>query len=176
MSGPDLRITLVGPAQWRRLRAVRLAALAESPGMFGSTLSREQAFDEAEWRRRAQRPVTFLASRGGCDVGLAGVHEFAGIWTVVGMWIAPEDRGTGVVDALVQACEDAVTRAGSDTIALGVMEDNAAGLSAYRRLGFTLTRRRDHVRDGRHEAWLAKTLPRPREHPSGADRRRGGGV
>ena len=149
---------------------MRLAALAESAEMFGSTLPREEAFDEAEWRRRAQRPVTYLASRGGRDVGIAGVHEFDGIWTVVGMWIAPEDRGTGVVDALLQACEDAVARTGSNTIVMGVMEDNGAGLRAYRRLGFTQTGRRDHVRDGRHELWLAKTLDRGRGGVSRAHR------
>jgi len=154
----DLRISSVTPQEWQRLRAARLAALAESPEMFGSTLDREQTFDEAEWRRRAQRPVTFLASLAGRDVGLAGVHEFDGTWVVVAMWVAPDVRGSGVVDALMEACEGAARRAGADTLVMGVMEDNTAGRRAYRRLGFRPTGRRDHVRDGRHELWLAKSL------------------
>src|SRR4051794_37678111 len=85
-------VTRVGPEGWQRLRAVRLAALDESPEMFGSTSVRERAFDEAEWRGRAERPATFLASCGGVDVGMAGVYELDGGWTVAGMWIAPDQR------------------------------------------------------------------------------------
>ena len=68
-------LTRVEPEDWQRLRDVRLAALAESPEMFGSTLAKEQSFDETEWRRRAERPATFLASRHGVDVGMAGDVE-----------------------------------------------------------------------------------------------------
>lgn len=168
MVEPELRIAPVESGQWSRLRAMRLAALTESPEMFGSTVLRERAFDEAEWRQRAQRPVTFLASRAGRDVGLAGVHEFDGRWTVVGMWIAPEARGAGIVDALMEACENAARQAGAETIVLGVMEDNMAGRSAYRRLGFTPTGRRDHIRDGRYEQWLAKPLQGSRTSVSAA--------
>lgn len=158
MPEPDLRIALLEPDQWSQLRSLRLAALEESPEMFGSTLSRERAFDETEWRRRAQRRATFLASRDGREVALAGVHEFNGIWTVVGMWITPEARGTGIVDALMQACEDTARQAGAHMIVLGVMEDNEAGLSAYRRLGFTPTGQRHHLRGDRYELWLTKPL------------------
>lgn len=153
-----LSVTRLQADDWRRLRTLRLAALAESPEMFGSTLTREQAFGEAEWRQRAQRPATFLASRNCDDIGLAGVHEFDRQWTVVSMWIAPAVRGSGIVDALMEACEKAVREAGSDEITLGVMEDNRAGRSAYHRLGFQPTGRRDHVREDRYELWMAKPL------------------
>ena len=121
-----LVVTRVGPEDWQRLREIRLAALAESPEMFGSTLAKEQSFDEAEWRRRAARPATFLASRDGVDVGMAGVYEFDWGWFVMGMWLAPVARGTGVVEALVHACESVAQAAGATTVALGVMEDNPA--------------------------------------------------
>ncbi|WP_344255993.1 GNAT family N-acetyltransferase [Terrabacter carboxydivorans] len=152
-------LTRVEPDDWQRLRAVRLAALAESPEMFGSNLAKEQAFDEAEWRRRAARPATFLASRDGVDVGMAGVYEFDGEWFVMGMWLAPAARGTGVVEALVHACESTAQAAGAATLALGVMEDNPRGRRAYVRLGYHYTGEREHVRDGRDELFMAKTLP-----------------
>lgn len=158
MSATTLSVTCVQADDWRRLRTLRLAALAESPEMFGSTLTRERAFGEDEWRKRAQRPATFLAALHGDDVGLAGVHEFDGQWTVVSMWIAPVVRGSGIVDALMEACEHLVREAGSDVITLGVMEDNRAGRSAYHRLGFRPTGRRDHVREDRYELWMAKPL------------------
>lgn len=158
MPTSEVQITRVEPGLWNRFRGMRLAALAQCPEMFGSTLAREQAFDETEWRRRAQRPVTFLASRDGVDIGVAGVHEFNGSWTVVGMWIAPEARGTGVVDALMAACEKVARQSGADEIVVGVMEDNRAGRSAYRRLGFTPTGQREHPHTGRTELWLGKPL------------------
>ncbi|MGN6753714.1 MAG: GNAT family N-acetyltransferase [Intrasporangium sp.] len=151
-------VARVDPGDWQRLRDVRLAALADSPEMFGSSVARERAFDETEWRKRAARPATFLASRGAGDVGMAGVYEFEGSWLVMGMWLAPAARGTGAVDALIHACESVAQDAGATTIALAVMEDNARGRSAYLRLGYQFTGEREHVRDGRDELFMTKTL------------------
>ncbi|WP_162599721.1 GNAT family N-acetyltransferase [Nocardioides solisilvae] len=151
-------MTRVGPTDWERLRRVRLASLAESPEMFGSTLAREEAFDEAEWRRRAARPATFLATCDGEDVGMGGVYEVDGTWTVAGMWLAPDARGSGLVDLLLGACEEVVRAAGAHRVQLGVMEDNPRGRRAYERNGYAPTGERVHVRDGRHEVMLGKTL------------------
>jgi ribosomal protein S18 acetylase RimI-like enzyme len=158
--GSDLiDLIRVEPDDWRRFRNVRLAALAESPEMFSSTLAREQAFDEAEWRRRAARPVTFLASAGDVDVGIAGVYEFGGRWWVMGMWVAPHARGAGVVEALVNACECVVQDAGATTVTLCVMADNPRAHRAYGRLGFTFTGEREQGRDGTDELLMTKSLP-----------------
>ncbi|WP_323790957.1 GNAT family N-acetyltransferase [Nocardioides sp.] len=148
----------VEPDEWSRLRAVRLAALAESPEMFGSALAREEAFDEAEWRRRAARPATFIAVRDGVDVGLAGAYELDVGWFVMGMWLAPSARGTGLVEALLAACESVALEAGAREILLGVMEDNPRGRGAYARAGYLPTGDREHVRDGRDELFLVKHL------------------
>jgi RimJ/RimL family protein N-acetyltransferase len=152
-------VTRVDPEEWQRLRAVRLAALAESPEMFGSNLAKEQAFDEAEWRRRAARPATFLATRDGVDVGMAGVYELDDGWSVMGMWLAPTARGTGALEALVNACESVAQDAGATAVTLGVMEDNPRGRRAYLRLGYEFTGAREHVRDGRDELFMTKSLP-----------------
>ncbi len=156
-----LVLTRVGPGDWSRLRTVRLAALAESPEMFGSTLARELSFDEAEWRRRAARPATFLASRDDVDLGMAGAYAFDDGWSIAGMWLAPPARGTGVVEALVGACESVARQAGATSISLGVMADNPRGRRAYLRLGYAFTGRREHVRDGRDELFMIKALAPP---------------
>jgi ribosomal protein S18 acetylase RimI-like enzyme len=129
--------------------------------MFGSTWTKERSYDEQEWRRRAARPATFIASRGGVDVGLAGVYEFDARWCVMGMWISPPARGTGIVQLLVESCEAVAREAGVDTIALWVMEDNPRGLRAYHRLGYQLTGEREHVRHGRHQLLMTKRLSTP---------------
>jgi RimJ/RimL family protein N-acetyltransferase len=153
-----LAVTRMEPDSWVRLRRTRLAALADAPEMFGSTLAREREFDEAEWRRRADRPATFVASRDGADIGIAGVYEIDGQWCVAGMWIVRAARGTGVVEALLAVCESVAQEAGVSTVRLGVMEDNPRGRRAYVRLGYQLTGEREHVRDGRHELFMTKDL------------------
>ena len=151
-------VARVDPDGWRRLREIRLAGLAEAPEMFGSTYARELAFDEEEWRTRAARPATYIASRDGVDIGTAGVFELDSGWWVMGMWVAPEARGSGVVEALVEACEATVREAGAQQVNLGVMGDNPRGIAAYERLGYTFTGATEHVRDGRDELMMVKQL------------------
>ena len=89
---------------------------------------------------------------------MAGVYEFDAGWCVMGTWIAPIARGTGVVEWLVRACESVARDAGATTVALWVMEDNPRGQRAYIRLGYDFTGAREHVRDGRDELLMTKTL------------------
>ncbi len=149
-------IEVVTPDMWRRQRDLRLAALAQAPEQFGSTLAREQEFSDDTWRERASRPSTLLASVDGRDVAIAGVYLHDDTWQVNAMWIEPEHRGRGIADALLAGCEVLVRQAGASRMQLWVFEDNPAGLGAYTRAGFELTGTRDHVRDGRHVLEMLK--------------------
>jgi GNAT superfamily N-acetyltransferase len=141
-----LHVGLLGPGDWEALRAVRLAALADSPDAFASTLAREQAFDEAEWRRRASRG-SLIAWHGKDPVGLAGMIDRAGLapaessgtWELVAMWVRPEARGTGAADALVSAVIRAVKAADAGQLVLWVAEGNARARAFYGRRGFQPT-------------------------------------
>src|SRR5260370_40854679 len=58
-------------ADWAELRDARLAALAEAPYAFASTLEREHAFPDDVWRERAGGGRTVAAWPGDARVGMA---------------------------------------------------------------------------------------------------------
>src|SRR5262249_2274836 len=70
-------IRRIRPDEGLRLRALRLAALADAPMAFGSTLAREEGFPTQVWHERAEGGaagsdrVTFIAARDGEWIGLA---------------------------------------------------------------------------------------------------------
>jgi hypothetical protein len=86
----------------RRLRALRLRALADAPTAFGSTVVETRARPPAAWQQRAAESaagagsVLFVAERADAWLGLAG-----GLFEVgpsdeaelVSMWLEPAARG-----------------------------------------------------------------------------------
>lgn len=141
---------------WAVMRALRLRALATDPEAFGSTLEREQGFDEDTWRARCERGGQFVAwGAATCDdglepapIGLVGgvIHE--GEPEVVSMWVAPEARDGSVAAALLQVIIDRFTLEGWDHIVLWVTEVNERAQRFYARHGFTPTSDSQPVRDG----------------------------
>jgi ribosomal protein S18 acetylase RimI-like enzyme len=126
------RLRRLGPDDWELFQEIRLRALADAPDAFGSTLEREQAFDESDWRQRLSGPVVVVEDPG--PVAVAGTFDHEGDLHVWGMWTDPEHRGRGharaVLDALLPPDRDAV---------LDVNLTNLAGRAAYERYGFVGT-------------------------------------
>ncbi|MGH3274049.1 MAG: GNAT family N-acetyltransferase [Streptosporangiaceae bacterium] len=176
---PAIEIRRLHPGDWAALRAMRLAALAEAPYAFASTLEREGAFDEQEWRSRLATTVHFGAWDPAPDprdpdprlVGLAATFPErpaaterpeapeqpaapaspAVTWHLVAMWVSPEHRGQGIADRLVAAvCELARAR-GAGQVALWVADANPRARVVYRRLGFRPTGQRGILRPGEPE-------------------------
>jgi len=142
---------------WQQLRDARLAALAEAPYAFASTVEREEAFTDETWRERAASGRTFGACRDGVIVGLAtGFPEEPPTgWHLVGMWVAPEHRGQGVADELVRSVCELAKDAGAVSVRLWVTDVNGRARSFYGRLGFVPTGRRQLLRPGEWEAELS---------------------
>jgi len=155
------------PAEWELYREVRLRALADAPEAFGSTWERESAFPESRWRQRLEQRTTFLAvdlsvepsvglSVGAADgvgapLGLAGLvpdEEDPEAAELVSMWVAPEARGRGVAELLIEAAWRQCSREGLPRLSLWVVEGNTRAERLYSRLGFSRTGRRQPVREG----------------------------
>ena len=126
--------------QWRALKQLRLSALADSPAAFGSTLAREVALDDAEWQRRA-RGGSWLAWANGRPVGMVALVPDDGSdgQQVVGMWVAPSSRRTGVGAALVEAACALASELGAGQVCLWVADGNEGARRAYEAYGFTAT-------------------------------------
>ena len=138
----------IRPEQWRQLRAVRLAALADSPGAFLRTLAEEAAYPDDEWQRRAsERAVgddgaSFLAFVDREPAGVVGGYrrpEEPSTVELVAMWSDPRHRRAGVGRALVDAVVAWAHAGGADRVVLWVMRGNDAARTFYESVGFTCT-------------------------------------
>lgn len=138
---------------WAELRDARLSALAEAPYAFSSTLARERDFTEQTWRERAGSGRTFAAWDGEAIVGLATGLPEDGRWHLVGMWVSPKVRGSGVADELVTAVCDLARQSGFTSVTLWVTEVNGRARAFYRRLGFGPTGGRQLVRPDEPDNW-----------------------
>jgi ribosomal protein S18 acetylase RimI-like enzyme len=133
-----------GPGDWRTVRQVRLAALADSPEAFASTLELERGFGDDEWQRRMDTAAWFLAWRDAEPAGLvaAVTRPAAGGgtgWHIVSMWASPAARGSGAAGLLVGAVAEHVRSEGKRRVTLWVADDNARARGFYQRLGFRPT-------------------------------------
>ncbi|MEZ5381410.1 MAG: GNAT family N-acetyltransferase [Microthrixaceae bacterium] len=139
-------IAAVGPEEWKRVRAVRLASLREDPASFFKLLSEEVDLPEADWRARLGSVDTWLAVRDGADVGLVTSstdRDDPGAAHLSGLWIAPPERRRGTAEALSRAVIGHARAAGYRRVVLWVASANAGADALYRALGFTRTGRTD---------------------------------
>ena len=134
-------IKRVDEADWAQLRLLRLAALADSPGMFGSILEREQRYEEKDWREWSRREATFFAVHPGAPVGIAACAEGdrPEDRKLYSMWVHPDHRRTGVATALLEAVTTWATDDGASRLTLWVARTNDSAANLYRRAGFTAT-------------------------------------
>jgi len=131
----------LGPDDWEDFRDIRLRSLVDSPDAFGSTLEREQAFTEHDWRQRLTGPVYVVDDPR--PVAIGGIFDNAGTPHVWGMWTDPAHRGRGHARALLDALIPPGTHAQLD-----VNTSNAGARTAYERYGFVGTGELEPLRPG----------------------------
>lgn len=131
----------VVPDEWETFRAVRLAALADTPGAFLTTHEQARRFTEDVWRGRAAEGGTMLAWRGERPVGIVAGYVPHELPELVMMWVEPDSRGTGVVEALIDSVVAWARERHADELRLWVVDDNVRAQRAYERYGFVRTGR-----------------------------------
>jgi predicted GNAT family acetyltransferase len=131
----------LGPDDWADFRDIRLRALADAPDAFGSTLEREEAFTEDDWRQRVTVPIVVVDDPHPVSIG--GIFDNAGTPHVWGMWTDPEHRGRGHARTILDALIPPGTAAQLD-----VNTRNGGARTAYERYGFVATGELEPLRPG----------------------------
>jgi ribosomal protein S18 acetylase RimI-like enzyme len=139
---PQFTIRHLTPADAADFRAIRLAALQDTPDAFGSTYEFELPLPLSKFAERLTSSTVFGAYLGGRIVGMAGYWREEGskgrhkgvIW---GMYVAPEARRFGIGTALLEAIiESAIPVV--EQLRLAVIEENAEAISLYQKHGFEI--------------------------------------
>lgn len=128
---------------WRTLRDVRLAALADAPYAYGSTFAAERDLGEAEWRNRVTTALWVLAVRNARNAGLVGVYTPpADTPMLISMWVGPGHRGHGVGDLLITEILRWAKEKSWSRVVLRVADGNDAARGLFLRHGFEPTGQR----------------------------------
>jgi GNAT superfamily N-acetyltransferase len=147
-----LRVVRATEHEWAAVRDVRLAALADSPAAFGSTLSEEQQLDESRWRRWAASRAVFLVAGAHRPCGIAAfvAGDAEATRKVVSVWVDPARRGQGAGGRLLDAVARAARDDGAARLHLWCTHGNTSARRLYERSGYIATgRTRTHPGDPR---------------------------
>ena len=137
-----------------RLHSIRLCSLRDAPDAFGSTLEESAVRPLEFWSKQLSELATFVAVDGESDVGLvrgAPDEKARDTGWLISMWVAPEARGRGVGEALVDTVVGWARSEGFVKLLLDVGNDNVSAIALYTRKGFEPTGE-------------VGALPPPREH------------
>lgn len=164
----DVEVRRIFATDADRVRALRLEALGDPVAgiAFLETRAQAELQPPSFWTDRAvggalgDSAAQFIAESGGSWVGTvtvllpepASVDDFGRVHPekhslLVGVYVAPEHRGSGLLEELVEAARAWARTRGCDAMLLDVHEDNARARAAYERLGFAPT---GHVWAGPH--------------------------
>jgi GNAT superfamily N-acetyltransferase len=129
---------------WRRLRDVRLRALASDPDKFLETHESAAARPDELWHARATADAThaaFVVEQDGRFDGMVScfVADDPAVVFLVAMWVAPPLRGTGAARALVDHVVDWARGRDAQRVCLSVEGGNDRAARLYESRGFVET-------------------------------------
>ena len=133
-----IKVDLIDPDQWIRLRDIRLKSLQINPEAFGGTFEKESAEDEAVWREKFIKNDFLIASVDGVDGAIMYIEvlegDFGATCWIGGCWSDPQFRGKGLFTAMMKFVDE--QDRGWEIQGLGVWNDNYSAIAAYEKLGF----------------------------------------
>ncbi len=125
---------------WVSLKTVRLEALLDAPTAFGVSYQAAINYTDERWKELASsegQPHFWLAFDRDRPVGMIGGGvDRTSRFNLIGMWIKPEFRGSGVAERLVNAVKACAISMGYRRVILGVSPANLRALRFYSKQGF----------------------------------------
>ena len=124
----SISVVVLGPQDWRDLRAIRLEALRSEPAAYSSSYEVTIARSDEHWRQRLanDQSVHLLARAQNRPIGMIGGYLGSdegddSVAVVFGMYVASEHRGRGVGRLLLTSLIDRLSAFPQiTTIRLGV--------------------------------------------------------
>jgi GNAT superfamily N-acetyltransferase len=134
----EVKVELITPNEWQRLRTIRLQALTESGDAFGGTFEVESTEDEAAWRNKFVKNDFLITSVNGVDAAVLYIEvldgDFGATCWIGGCWSDPRFRGKGLMRAMFSFIDQ--QEKDWKVQGLGVWTDNFSAIAAYEKLGF----------------------------------------
>jgi ribosomal protein S18 acetylase RimI-like enzyme len=141
----SIAIRRIDASEWRALRELRLAALADSPEAFGQPLADAAVQPDSEWISAARaassgdRRAWFIAWDGAVPVGLVQARRRPpDDCLVFSMWVSPIARRAGLGRMLLDEVDRWASGWGARSVVLWVAGGNDAATRFYERIGFTV--------------------------------------
>ncbi|MBK5553822.1 GNAT family N-acetyltransferase [Pseudomonas sp. TH03] len=135
----DIRFT--EEKDWMLLKHVRLAALLDAPTAFGVSYQTAANYTDEQWKERASSVTGtqfWLALKEDKPIGMIGAAvSQSNRYNLIGMWVEPAERGSGVATQLVEAVKSRAIEKSHEHVFLDVAPDNARASNFYLRQGFT---------------------------------------
>ena len=135
-----MEIRLMEAKDWMLLKQVRLAALSNTPTAFGVRYETAVNYTDEQWQERASAtagPEFWLALIDDKPVGMiGGAISRTNRYNLIGMWVEPQARGSGIAASLVEAVKSRAAQKGHDRIFLDVSPDNGTAANFYLKQGF----------------------------------------
>ena len=155
----SISVVVLGPQDWRDLRAIRLEALRSEPAAYSSSYEETLARSDEHWQQRlaSDHSVHLLARAQSRPIGMVGGYLGSdegdeSVAVVFGMYVAREYRGRGIGRLLLSSLIDRLSAFPQiTTIRLGVTETQDPARALYESVGFQVIGKTEEgiVVDGR---------------------------
>ena len=140
----SISVAVLGPQDWRDLRAIRLEALRSEPAAYSSSFEETLARSDEHWQQRlaSDHSVHLLARAQSRPIGMVGGYLGSdegdeSVAVVFGMYVAREYRGRGIGRLLLSSLIDRLSAFPQiSTIRLGVTETQDPARALYESMGF----------------------------------------
>jgi RimJ/RimL family protein N-acetyltransferase len=135
-----MEVRMTEATDWILLKQVRLSALSNAPPAFGMSYETAAKYTDEQWQERASAkagPEFWLAFMDGEPIGMIGggisqTHRY----NLIGMWVEPRVRGSGIASSLVEVVKSRALQKGHGRVFLDVSSENERAANFYLKHGF----------------------------------------